>query len=92
MVKIQDQTGSDIVTGTRYASRGHLEGGVYGWDIKRKMTSVGANVLADVFLRPGVSDLTGSFRLYKKEVLQTVIEKTESKGYTFQVGQLPRQM
>lgn len=85
MIDIQAKSEADIVTGTRYASRDGMEGGVYGWDLKRKMTSVGANTLADVLLRPGVSDLTGSFRLYKKEVLQKVIEKTESKGYTFQV-------
>ena len=41
-------------------------------------------------LRPGVSDLTGSFRLYKKEVLQAVISRTESKGYTFQMEMMVR--
>jgi dolichol-phosphate mannosyltransferase len=41
-------------------------------------------------LRPGVSDLTGSFRLYKKEVLQKVIRSTESKGYTFQMEMMVR--
>jgi dolichol-phosphate mannosyltransferase len=41
--------------------------------------------VADTVLRPGVSDLTGSFRLYKRAVLQKVIENTESKGYTLQM-------
>jgi dolichol-phosphate mannosyltransferase len=40
---------------------------------------------ADTLLRPGVSDLTGSFRLYKKDVLQNVITKVQSKGYVFQM-------
>ena len=40
---------------------------------------------ADTFLRPGVSDLTGSFRLYKKDVLQNVVAKVQSKGYVFQM-------
>ena len=40
---------------------------------------------ADTLLRPGVSDLTGSFRLYKKDMLQTVIAKVQSKGYVFQM-------
>jgi dolichol-phosphate mannosyltransferase len=31
--------------------------------------SRGANLFADTVLRPGVSDLTGSFRLYKRAVL-----------------------
>lgn len=58
----------DIVTGTRYRSgaspsmSGAAPGGVYGWDLKRKMVSRGANFLADTVLNPGVSDLTGSFR------------------------------
>ena len=46
--------------------------------------SRGANLFADTLPRPGVSDLTSSFRLYK-EVLQKVIKSTESKGYTFQM-------
>ncbi|RKF71220.1 Dolichol-phosphate mannosyltransferase subunit 1 [Golovinomyces cichoracearum] len=78
--------GYDIVTGTRYAG----DGGVYGWDLKRKLVSRGANLFADTLLRPGVSDLTGSFRLYKKSVLVKVIESTESKGYTFQMEMMVR--
>ena len=78
--------GYDIVTGTRYAG----DGGVFGWDLKRKLVSRGANLFADTVLRPGVSDLTGSFRLYKKTVLQKVIESTESKGYTFQMEMMVR--
>lgn len=85
MIKIQKDTGADIVTGTRYRSKGELVGGVHGWDLRRRLTSCGANILADFLLNPGVSDLTGSFRLYKKEVLISVIEKTESKGFGFQM-------
>ena len=36
-------------------------------------------------LRPGVSDLTGSFRLYKKNILDKIIAKVQSKGYVFQM-------
>jgi len=32
-----------------------------------------------------VSDLTGSFRLYKKNVLEKVIASVNSKGYAFQM-------
>jgi dolichol-phosphate mannosyltransferase len=52
--------------------------------------SRGANLFADTVLRPGVSDLTGSFRLYKRAVLQKVIGSTESKGYTFQMEMMVR--
>ena len=78
----EQKTGDyDIVTGTRYTG----DGGVYGWDLKRKLVSRGANLFADTVLRPGVSDLTGSFRLYKRAVLESAIAQTESKGYTFQM-------
>ena len=86
MIARQKEGDYDIVTGTRYAGNG----GVYGWDLKRKMISRGANLFADTVLRPGVSDLTGSFRLYKKEVLENVIASTTSKGYTFQMELMAR--
>ncbi|KAK5071613.1 dolichol-P-mannose synthesis [Lithohypha guttulata] len=95
-IKLQSATGCDIVTGTRYRSykpKGldqKMIGGVYGWDAKRKLTSQGANILADFLLAPGVSDLTGSFRLYKKEAVIKVIEATESKGFTFQMELMAR--
>ena len=54
----QKENDYDIVTGTRYAG----DGGVYGWNLKRKVISRGANYVTQVLLRPGVSDLTGSFR------------------------------
>ncbi|KUL91689.1 hypothetical protein ZTR_01055 [Talaromyces verruculosus] len=90
MIEIQKESNADIVTGTRYAKRGDLKGGVYGWDLIRKFTSRGANLIADVMLMPGVSDLTGSFRLYKKSVLEKVITNTESKGYSFQMEMMVR--
>jgi len=86
MIEKQKQGDYDIVTGTRYAG----DGGVYGWDLKRKLVSRGANLFADTVLRPGVSDLTGSFRLYKREVLQRVMSSTESKGYSFQMEMMVR--
>jgi dolichol-phosphate mannosyltransferase len=86
MVARQRAGNYDIVTGTRYAG----DGGVYGWDLKRKLVSKGANILADTVLRPGVSDLTGSFRLYKRSVLERVIARTESKGYSFQMEMMVR--
>lgn len=86
MIRVQKTRDYDIVTGTRYAG----DGGVYGWDLKRKLVSRGANLFADTVLRPGVSDLTGSFRLYKRAVLEKVIAQTESKGYTFQMEMMVR--
>ncbi|KAL0209762.1 hypothetical protein P9112_009846 [Eukaryota sp. TZLM1-RC] len=81
MVRKQAEGDYDIVTGTRYK----YGGGVYGWDAKRKITSRGANFLADTLLAPKVSDLTGSFRLYKRNVLETIMKDIISKGYVFQM-------
>ncbi|KAG0092623.1 dolichol-P-mannose synthesis [Podila epicladia] len=86
MIRLQQSKNLDVVTGTRYAGNG----GVYGWDLKRKVISRGANFLATVLLRPGVSDLTGSFRLYKKEVLTKLISSCISKGYVFQMEMMVR--
>lgn len=85
-IALQKKNNFDIVTGTRYAGNG----GVYGWDLKRKLVSRGANFLASTVLRPNVSDLTGSFRLYKKDVLAKIISETKSKGYVFQMEMMVR--
>eukprot|EP00033_Pygsuia_biforma_P001404 GCRY01001588.1.p1 GENE.GCRY01001588.1~~GCRY01001588.1.p1 ORF type:complete len:258 (-),score=48.48 GCRY01001588.1:55-804(-) len=81
MIEKQKENDYDVVTGTRYA----LGGGVYGWNLRRKLTSRGANFLADTLLSPNVSDLTGSFRLYKKESLSKIISLVQSKGFIFQM-------
>ena len=81
MLTLRRKKGYDVVSGTRYA-RG---GGVCGWDTRRKLTSKGANYLARVALAPGVSDLTGSFRLYSKPVLERLVREVRSRGYVFQM-------
>uniref|UniRef100_A0A668RHX9 Dolichyl-phosphate beta-D-mannosyltransferase n=1 Tax=Oreochromis aureus TaxID=47969 RepID=A0A668RHX9_OREAU len=53
----------DLVSGTRY--RGN--GGVYGWDLRRKL-----------------------IRLYKKKVLESLVEQCVSKGYVFQMEMIVR--
>jgi hypothetical protein len=58
LTRKQKETGADVVTGTRYGKNG----GVHGWNLMRKLTSRGPNVLAQTLLQPGASDLTGSFR------------------------------
>ncbi|XP_041378815.1 LOW QUALITY PROTEIN: dolichol-phosphate mannosyltransferase subunit 1-like [Gigantopelta aegis] len=90
-IKKQQEGDYDIVTGTRYS----LGGGVYGWDLHRKVISRGANFLAQILLRPSASDLTGSFlilcvRLYRKEVLEHLISLCISKGYVFQMEMIVR--
>uniref|UniRef100_UPI003AABDFCC dolichol-phosphate mannosyltransferase subunit 1 isoform X2 n=1 Tax=Centroberyx gerrardi TaxID=166262 RepID=UPI003AABDFCC len=102
-IQVQKEGDYDLVSGTRY--RGN--GGVYGWDLRRKIIrlrlnvcllhlspslahSRGANFVTQVLLRPGASDLTGSFRLYKKKVLESLVERCVSKGYVFQMEMIVR--
>jgi len=86
MIALQRKHDYDIVSGTRYAG----DGGVYGWDLKRKVISRGANYVAQVLLRPNASDLTGSFRLYRKPVLERLVAACVSKGYVFQMEMVVR--
>nr|XP_057906854.1 dolichol-phosphate mannosyltransferase subunit 1 isoform X2 [Doryrhamphus excisus] len=85
-IEKQKEGDYDLVSGTRY--RGN--GGVYGWDLRRKLISRGANFLTQVLMRPGASDLTGSFRLYKKNVLESLVERCVSRGYVFQMEMIVR--
>ncbi|KAF7653393.1 hypothetical protein LDENG_00083660 [Lucifuga dentata] len=85
-IEKQKEGNYDLVSGTRYQGNG----GVYGWDLRRKLISRGANFLTQVLLRPGASDLTGSFRLYKKKVLENLVERCVSKGYVFQMEMIVR--
>jgi len=85
-IEQQRQTGCDVVTGSRYIQGG----GVYGWNLKRKAISVTANHLAATLLQTGVTDLTGSFRLFKKPVLETLMKQVTSKGYVFQMEVMAR--
>jgi dolichol-phosphate mannosyltransferase len=74
-----EATNVDLVSGTRYRTGG----GVYGWDLNRKLTSRVANFLAATLLNPKASDLTGSFRLYKKDVLAKIMPLVKARGYVF---------
>jgi len=95
-IRLQQAHNLDIVTGTRYSNsptpyfQGAEPGGVHGWDLKRKFVSRGANFLADTVLQPGITDLTGSFRLYKLPVLRHIITSTVSRGYVFQMEMMVR--
>lgn len=80
-IRKQKEHDYDVVTGSRYIPTG----GVFGWNFKRKLTSRVANFIADFMLNPGVSDLTGSYRLYKREAFNNIMQNMESRGYVFQM-------
>ena len=49
------------------------------------LTSRGANLLATLLLWPGVTDLTGSYRLYRREVLEDLVRSVKGRTYVFQM-------
>jgi len=51
--------------------------------LKRKVVSRGANYLAQLMLSIDFTDATGSFRLYKREVIDKIINQVKAKGYAF---------
>ncbi|KAK1444021.1 dolichol-phosphate mannosyltransferase subunit 1 [Babesia gibsoni] len=81
MVKLQRTGNFDIVSGTRYAKGG----GACGWGVKRIFISKCANFLAHFLLRPSMSDLTGSFRLYRRSLFEKIMKNIQSRGYIFQM-------
>ncbi|SBT71508.1 dolichol-phosphate mannosyltransferase, putative [Plasmodium malariae] len=85
-IKKQKETNCDIVTGTRYSK----DGGISGWTYKRILISRVANFLSQFLLFINLTDLTGSFRLYKTEVLKEIIQQVEGKGYVFQMEVIVR--
>lgn len=46
--------------------------------------------MANLLVNPGVSDLTGSFRLYKREVLEDLVTKVKGRAYVFQMEVIVR--
>ena len=82
------ETGVHIVAGSRYRVGG--DGGVDGWDLKRKLVSRGANLLAQELLGALVSDVTSSFRVYERAAFDMGYPAVEANGYAFQMEILYR--
>lgn len=81
MIQKMKSTDADIVFGSRYIEGG----GIYGWNLFRKLTSRVGNLIT--YLSTGVylSDFTNSFRVYKREVIQKCIQTVKTMGYSFQM-------
>ena len=56
----------------------------------RKLTSRVANFIATWTLGTSFSDLTGSYRLYRRELLEELMGMTSTNGYAFQMEMLIR--
>jgi dolichol-phosphate mannosyltransferase len=86
LVAAQRATGADVVGGSRYLPAG----GVAGWSLGRKLTSRGANVLARTLLGLAATDLTGAFRLYRRDLLARLLSAAHCTGYAFQMEMMAR--
>ncbi|KAH9386355.1 dolichol-phosphate mannosyltransferase [Nematocida major] len=75
------ETGADVVIGSRYTG----EGGTCNWPFFRKLTSQGANILAHIFTGKASTDMTNSYRLYKRDVLACAINSVKAQGFAYQM-------
>jgi dolichol-phosphate mannosyltransferase len=74
--------GTDLVIGSRYVPGG----GVVGWPWWRQALSRGGSLYAGTILGLSLSDLTGGFKGWRREVLEAIRPgDTRSNGYAFQI-------
>jgi dolichol-phosphate mannosyltransferase len=73
----------DFVIGSRYVKGGKLD---ENWPFWRKWLSGFGNFYARTILGLSIRDVTGGFRLWKRETLSAMpLERVKSNGYIFQV-------
>ena len=73
---------ADLVLGSRYV-RG---GGVENWGLLRRLISAGGSLYARLLLGVPVRDLTGGFKVFRREVLEAIpLDRVHSRGYAFQI-------
>jgi len=72
----------DLVLGCRYMAGGGIE----GWSADRLLLSRGGNLYARMTLGMPFKDLTGGFKLFRREVLERIdLSAVKSVGYAFQI-------
>ena len=73
---------ADLVLGSRYVEGG----GVADWGPLRRFISRGGSAYARVLLGVRVRDLTGGFKVIRREVLESIdLRSITARGYAFQV-------
>jgi dolichol-phosphate mannosyltransferase len=73
---------ADLVLGSRYVQGG----GTRNWGPVRRFISRGGSLYAQVLLQVGLRDLTGGFKCYRRQVLETIdLDGISSLGYAFQI-------
>jgi dolichol-phosphate mannosyltransferase len=75
-------TDADLVLGTRYIAGG----GTVGWPWFRRLVSRGGTLFARIVLLLPYRDLTGGFKAWRRELLESVrLREASSSGYGFQI-------
>jgi len=73
---------ADLVVGSRYKTGVN----VINWPMSRLLLSYGANLYARWITGLPLTDATGGFKCFRKEVLAAIpLEKIRSNGYAFQI-------
>jgi dolichol-phosphate mannosyltransferase len=73
---------ADLVLGSRYVAGGSVR----NWGLVRRLVSAGGSLYARVLLGVGIRDLTGGFKCFRREVLETIeLDAVSSRGYAFQI-------
>ncbi len=84
---IAASAGADLVIGSRYVNGG----GVSDWGLARRAISRGGSAYARAVLGLEVRDLTGGFKCFRREVLESVdLDSIGAHGYVFQVEMTQR--
>jgi dolichol-phosphate mannosyltransferase len=79
---IQAAAAADLVIGSRYIPGG----GVEGWAWHRELLSRGGCWYARVLLGVPIRDLTGGFKCFRREVLESLeLSEIHADGYGFQI-------
>jgi dolichol-phosphate mannosyltransferase len=73
---------ADVVLGSRYVAGGSIA----DWGPLRRFVSSGGSLYARLLLGVAVRDLTGGFKCFRREVLETLdLDAIASRGYAFQI-------
>ncbi len=73
---------ADLVLGSRYVEGGSIR----DWGRLRRFVSAGGSLYARMLLGVPVRDLTGGFKCFRREVLETLdLDAISSRGYAFQI-------
>jgi dolichol-phosphate mannosyltransferase len=73
---------ADLAIGSRYVAGG----GVADWSLLRRVVSRGGSLYASLVLGVRQRDLTGGFKCFRRQVLETIdLDAVAAKGYVFQV-------